>query len=189
MALTSLTLLARQRSRFAAPPCGAALIELFAIAAWADGRPTFTTLGDPDVAIRAIAGMGGGFVTILAVADAWLRKRAIPTHLELAADFRISGTQVCKIIRLAAHHQLVDMGRNGKIVDASALVVAVRRLVAQELALYTPITRGLPRTRCARTPVVVVDSSASSECLQFPTELARRSNMKSATGPDFMSTT
>lgn len=163
VALTSLMLLTRNGSRFAAPPCGAALVGQFATAASLENGAAGIMLSGPDAAIRAIAEMGGGFVTVLSLADAWLRTAAIPTHMELAADFRISGTQACKIIRHAAEHQLVTVARNGKIVEASALVEASRRQIALEFARYAQDLRSYETSAERSAPQALSNADAHAQ--------------------------
>jgi hypothetical protein len=135
-ALSSLALLAEDRSRFTARPRGATLVGRLAIAAGRNPRAVGVMLGDPDGAMRELCALDGGMATIFAVADAWGRGRRTPSHKEAGAAFRLSASQARKILRLASDHSLISFDRDGKIADASALTAACRRLVAHEFALY-----------------------------------------------------
>jgi len=136
VALSSLGLLAQDRSRFAMRPSGAALVGRLAVASGRAERAVGVTLGEPDGPMRALAALDGGLATALSVADAWIRGKRIPSHKEIGASFRLSASQARKILKLAADHALILFDRDGKISDASGLVAASRRLIAHEFALY-----------------------------------------------------
>ena len=128
-ALSSLQLLAQDRSRYLTPPRGAGLVARLATAPQFD-LACGLTLGTPDGGLRAVAALDGGLATAFAVADAFLRDKRIPSHKEIGVSFRLSASQARKILRLAADHGLV------KIADASGLLAESRRLISHELSLY-----------------------------------------------------
>lgn len=134
-ALASLRLLVQDRMRYLNPPRGAALVVRLANATQFE-QACGLTLGTPDGGLRAIAALDGGLATALAVADAFLRDKRIPSHKEVGASFRLSASQARKILRLGADHGLVTFDRLGKIAEASGLLAECRRLIAHELALY-----------------------------------------------------
>jgi hypothetical protein len=136
VALSSLGLLAQDRTRFASRPRGAALVGRLAVASTRHEGVIGVTLGEPDAGLRAVAALDGGLATAFAVADATMRGKAIPSHKEIGASFRLSASQARKILRLAADHGLVSFDREGKIADATELAAASRRLVAHEFAFY-----------------------------------------------------
>jgi hypothetical protein len=136
VALSSLALLAQDRSRFASRPRGAALVGRLAVGFCRDDRSVGVALGEPDGGVRAICALDGGIATAFAVTDAWVRGKRVPSHKEIGASFRLSASQARKILRLASDHSLITFDRDGKIADATGLAVACRRLVAHEFALY-----------------------------------------------------
>ena len=142
-ALKSLRLLANERTRRLSAPHGAALVARLATAAQFDSALGLT-LGTPDGGLRAILALDGGLATALAVADAFLRDKRIPSHKEIGASFRLSASQARKILRIGADHDLIGFDRNGKIADATGLVAQCRRLIAHELALYARAVSGTP---------------------------------------------
>jgi hypothetical protein len=94
------------------------------------------TLGEPDGVMGALAALEGGLAVICAVADAWVHRRPVGSHKEIGRDFRISGSQVRKILHLAADCGRVALDREGRVADASRLAAACKRLAAHDLALY-----------------------------------------------------
>jgi hypothetical protein len=137
VALASLALLAKDRSRFAARPHGSALVARLAVSAGGPQGGVGVTLGEPDEALREIAALDGGLSTVFAVADAWVRGKRPPSHKEIGASFSVSTSQVGKILRSAADRGLIVSDECGKISDASELLRASRRLVAHEFSIYS----------------------------------------------------
>jgi hypothetical protein len=141
-ALASLAFLQAHRSPFFAVQKGPELVERIAVTAAQTQDAVGVQLGEPDEPLAKIAACHGGLSTILAIADAWGRGRAAPSSRYLAASFRISGTQVRKILGLAAERGLIALEYGGKIRDATNLLLASRRLVAHEFSLYRRLALG-----------------------------------------------
>src|SRR5262249_6644888 len=128
VALESIGLLERDRSRFATRPRGAALVGRLAIATGRNDKAVGVSLGEPDGPMRAVTALDGGLATAFSVVDAWTRGKRIPSHKEIGASFRLSASQARKILKLAADNALITFDRDGKISDASGLASASRRL-------------------------------------------------------------
>lgn len=158
VALASLSHLAQDRFHFAGRLRGVALLSRLAVACGRSGHLVGVALGEPDGALRAVAAHDGGLVTTFAIADAWTRGKRIPSTRGIGANFRLSPSQVQKIVRLAAEYGLLTFDSGGKIADPSQLAAEGRRLVANELAFYVRCLGladdGLPETPPLAAPVL-----------------------------------